>query len=150
MSDQILNQILNELKSLNLRMDHFESGQSELHQITSAVRDRQEETDAKLEALTTDINKLHGSTVRIEDKIDENLNDIRGDVRFLSHHIVALEKAPTREPFEHSCLINHLFHIAYCGLSSQSTGVRSIGDTYTYSRVLSFKCVTSSQFAASE
>jgi len=91
MSDQILNQILNELKSLNTRMSTLEVGQSELHQITSAIRDRQEETDAKLEALSMDVNKTHGNTVRIEEKIDENLNDIRGDVRFLSHRIVALE-----------------------------------------------------------
>lgn len=84
MSEQILNQILEELQSLK-------SGQSELHQITSAIRNRQEETDAKLETLSMNVNKIQGNTVRIERKIDENLVDIRGDVRFLSHRIVALE-----------------------------------------------------------
>ncbi|MNJ50405.1 hypothetical protein D3C77_456770 [compost metagenome] len=76
---------------MNTRFGSLESGQSELHQITTAIRDRQEETDAKLEALTMDVNKIHGSTVRIDQKMDETLSDIRGDVRFLNHRIADLE-----------------------------------------------------------
>lgn len=91
MSDQILNQILGELKSMNTRLGSLESGQSELHHITTAIRDRQEETDAKLEALTMDVNKIHGNTVRIDQKMEETLSDIRGDVRFLNHRIADLE-----------------------------------------------------------
>lgn len=52
MSEQILNQILDKLNEMNDRIGNLESGQSELQQITRAIRDRQEETDAKLEALT--------------------------------------------------------------------------------------------------
>ena len=84
MSDQILNQILEELQSLK-------AGQSELQQITRAIRDRQDESDAKLEALSMDVNKIHGNTVRIEQKLDDNINDVRGDIRYLSHRVVALE-----------------------------------------------------------
>lgn len=84
MNEEKLNLILQKLESL-------ESGQAELQQITRAIRDRQEETDAKLEALSMDVNKIYGNTVRIEQKLDENHNDIRGDIRFLSHRVVALE-----------------------------------------------------------
>ncbi|GIO36261.1 hypothetical protein J41TS12_11220 [Paenibacillus antibioticophila] len=84
MSDQILNQILEELQSLK-------AGQFELQQLTRAIRDRQEESDAKLEALSMDVNKIHGNTVRIEQKLDDNINDVRGDIRYLSHRVVALE-----------------------------------------------------------
>lgn len=84
MSDQILNQILEELQSLK-------AGQSELQQLTRAIRDRQEESDAKLEALSMDLNKIYGNTVRIEQKLDDNINDVRGDIRYLSHRVVALE-----------------------------------------------------------
>lgn len=84
MSDQILNQILEELQSLK-------AGQSELQQLTRAIRDRQEESDAKIEALSMDVNKIHGNTVRIEQKLDDNINDVRGDIRYLSHRVVALE-----------------------------------------------------------
>lgn len=84
MSNQILTQIFDKLVSI-------ESGQSELHQITTAIRDRQEETDARLEALAMDMNKIHGSTVRIEQTMDATLSDIRGDVRFLNHRIADLE-----------------------------------------------------------
>ncbi|GIO84595.1 hypothetical protein J25TS5_15270 [Paenibacillus faecis] len=84
MDEQKLDLILQKLESL-------ESGQVELQQITRAIRDRQEETDAKLEALTMDGNKIQGNTVRIEQKLDENLSDVRGDVRYLSHRVVALE-----------------------------------------------------------
>ncbi|MNW37007.1 hypothetical protein D3C74_140340 [compost metagenome] len=84
MNDQILNQILEELQTLK-------SGQAELQQIARAIRDRQEEADAKLEVLSMDVNKIHGNTVRIEQKLDDNINDIRGDIRYLSHRVVALE-----------------------------------------------------------
>ncbi|MGP0583653.1 hypothetical protein [Paenibacillus timonensis] len=91
MSDQILNQILDKLEDMNTRIGSIESGQVELQQIILAIHDRQDETDAKLEALTIDVNKIHGNTVRIEQKLDDNINDIHGDIRFLSHRVVALE-----------------------------------------------------------
>lgn len=36
-------------KKLSIELKSLQAGQSELHQITTAIRDRQEETDAKLE-----------------------------------------------------------------------------------------------------
>lgn len=50
----LINQLEGELQSLNSKVNTLESGQKELHQITRAIYDRQEETDAKLEALTVD------------------------------------------------------------------------------------------------
>lgn len=56
----------------------LKTGQEELRLITSAIRDRQEETDAKLEALCLDVNHMHGDLVRIEQKLDENESELRG------------------------------------------------------------------------
>lgn len=64
MSDQILNQILEELQSLK-------SGQAELQEITRAIRDRQEGTDAKLEALSMDVHQLNGTAVSIKENLSE-------------------------------------------------------------------------------
>ncbi|MFU1797322.1 hypothetical protein ACM1RC_25885 [Paenibacillus azoreducens] len=91
MNDQLLKQIFDELKQVNSRLSSIESGQSELQQITRAIRDRQEKADAKLESLSMDVNKIHGRAVQIEEKLTENLSDIRGDVRFLNHRIADLE-----------------------------------------------------------
>lgn len=64
LSDQILNQILEELQSLK-------SGQAELQEITRAIRDRQEGTDAKLEALSMDVHQLNGTAVSIKENLSE-------------------------------------------------------------------------------
>lgn len=71
MTEQILNQILDKLDEMNTRIGGLESGQAELQQITSAIRDRQEETDAKLEALSMDVHQLHGVVVAIKEEIAE-------------------------------------------------------------------------------
>lgn len=71
MSDQILTQILDELKLMNTRIGNLEAGQSEIHQITTAIRDRQDETDAKLEALTMDIHRLNGTVEAIKEDVTE-------------------------------------------------------------------------------
>lgn len=42
------------------KLSLLESSVSENIEITKALRDRQDETDAKLDALSMDVNKLHG------------------------------------------------------------------------------------------
>ncbi|WP_134698587.1 hypothetical protein [Ammoniphilus sp. YIM 78166] len=48
----------------------------ELTQMVSAVRHRQEEMDAKLEALTLDSAKIHGEVVAIKENMTTK-NDLR-------------------------------------------------------------------------
>jgi len=71
MDEQILNRILEELKAINTRMGSLESGQAELQLITRAIRDRQDETDAKLEALAMDIHRLNGTVESIQADVSE-------------------------------------------------------------------------------
>ena len=49
------------------KFEILESCQKELHQIVRAIRDRQENTDAKLESISMDINKIHGEIVSIKE-----------------------------------------------------------------------------------
>jgi peptidoglycan hydrolase CwlO-like protein len=50
---------------INDKLDLILKGIKELQQITRAIYDRQEETDAKLEALASDVHKLHGEITAI-------------------------------------------------------------------------------------
>jgi len=60
--DQKLDLILKKLNSL-------ESGQKELGQIVRAIRDRQEESDAKLDSLSMDVHHVHGEIAVVKEKI---------------------------------------------------------------------------------
>ncbi|MDU0332572.1 hypothetical protein RW092_20585 [Paenibacillus sp. 3LSP] len=71
MSDQILNQILDKLNEMNSRIGSIESGQAELQHIIRAIRDRQEESDAKLEALSMDVHRLNGTVEAIKEDLSE-------------------------------------------------------------------------------
>lgn len=72
MGDKILQQILTELQSIKSQLD-------ENTQITKTIRDRQEETDAKLENLSMDVHKIKGELLSLkegqerQDKILESL-----------------------------------------------------------------------------
>lgn len=44
--------------TIEVRLTSLESGQKELNGIVRAIHDRQEENDAKLEALTMDVHRL--------------------------------------------------------------------------------------------
>ena len=54
------------------KLSLLESKVNENIEITKALRDRQEETDAKLEALSMDVHKMHGDLARLEEKVDSN------------------------------------------------------------------------------
>lgn len=58
--DQKLDLILEKLELL-------ESGQKKLNQIVQAIRDRQENSDAKLESVSMDVHKLHGEMTNIKE-----------------------------------------------------------------------------------
>ncbi|MGG5253695.1 hypothetical protein ACQYAD_09385 [Neobacillus sp. SM06] len=58
--EQKLDLILNKLEML-------ESGQKELNQIVRAIRDRQENTDAKLESLSMDVHNIRGVITSIKE-----------------------------------------------------------------------------------
>ena len=52
------------------KLEALEEGQKELSQISRAIRDRQEETDAKLEAMAMDVHKLHGKVEAQNEKLN--------------------------------------------------------------------------------
>ncbi|MGZ7441958.1 hypothetical protein [Paenibacillus sp. TH7-28] len=89
--NESLQPVKDDIRSVKDEIQLLKTGQEELRLITSAIRDRQEETDAKLEALSMDVKHMHGDLVRIEQKLDENESELRGDVRFLNHRIADLE-----------------------------------------------------------
>lgn len=62
----------------------LEVGQKELYQISLAMRDRQEETDAKLEALVMDVHKLYGKVEAQNEKLNavsDELHTFRRETR---------------------------------------------------------------------
>ncbi|ERI09756.1 hypothetical protein [Aneurinibacillus aneurinilyticus] len=52
---------------MNDKLDLILEGIKELQQITRAIHDRQEETDAKLEALAMEVHKLHGEVASVKE-----------------------------------------------------------------------------------
>lgn len=58
-------------KKLDLILQKLET-LDEVKEIVLAMRDRQEETDAKLEALSMDVHKAYGKITALEDKLAFN------------------------------------------------------------------------------
>ena len=52
-NEQMFGKLMNEIKLIQTQ-------QNETNQLIQAIRDRQEETDAKLDSLSMDVNKIHG------------------------------------------------------------------------------------------
>ncbi|HHW36071.1 MAG TPA: hypothetical protein GXX18_02015 [Bacillales bacterium] len=52
-SEQMFEKLMNEIKLIQTQ-------QKETNEIVQAIHDLQEETDAKLDALTIDVHKIHG------------------------------------------------------------------------------------------
>lgn len=65
------------------KLSLLESKVNENIEITKALRDRQEETDAKLEALSMDVHKMHGDLTRLEEKVDSNHQETIGELQNL-------------------------------------------------------------------
>lgn len=73
-----LDLILQKLEILDTGQNHLKTGQQELKEIVIALRDRHEETDAKLENLTMDVHKMHGDVTSIK----EQLSELQSEVEF--------------------------------------------------------------------
>ncbi|MFM9279643.1 hypothetical protein [Paenibacillus jiagnxiensis] len=71
-------------KALEEGQKALEEGQKELNQISRAIRDRQEETDAKLDAMAMDVHKLHGKVEAQNEKVNavsDELHTFRRDTK---------------------------------------------------------------------
>lgn len=78
MSEQILKRILDELKEIKSEQAQMKSQLDENTQMTKAIYNRQEETDAKLESLTFNVHKLQGEVTSIK----ETVTDIKGEIEY--------------------------------------------------------------------
>lgn len=95
-----------EQQRLRQEQDSLRAGQTELNGIVAALLHRQDETDAKLEALAADVHQLHREfsslkkTVdRLEQKMDSRyeqlaaqIEDIKLDLNFIAHRTVDNER----------------------------------------------------------
>ncbi|MDF2935239.1 MAG: hypothetical protein K0Q90_612 [Paenibacillaceae bacterium] len=82
-----------DVQTLQGDVNNLKVGQAELFQLSSAIRNAQEFTNAKLEGLTLDVRRVEGNLVRVEKKLEEETLDMRGEIRFLNHRIADVELA---------------------------------------------------------
>src|SRR5690554_6085234 len=59
----------------------LENGLRETNQIVRAIRDRQDETDAKLDAVSMDVHYLIGKSVETDTRLDSLTSDLRREMR---------------------------------------------------------------------
>ena len=59
-------------QKLEQKIDLIFSQLSELNQISRAIRDRQDESDAKMESMAMDLNRVVGDVVAIRDRQDQS------------------------------------------------------------------------------
>ncbi len=67
-----LGEVKTELSDVKSDLGSVKSQLNENTQLTKAIYDRQEETDAKLEALSIDVHKAYGKITNLEDKLAFN------------------------------------------------------------------------------
>jgi predicted nuclease with TOPRIM domain len=93
-------------KCLEKEQAYLKSGLKELNELMTALLYRQDETDAKLEALAMDVHNIHGEIAslkqglhKLEKKVDshyqqlnEQLNNIKLDVDFAVHKTTENER----------------------------------------------------------
>lgn len=115
--EQILKEILTEIKGINKRLETLEEGQKQLFEgqtsivqrldkldnrvdnlegqmietngIVKALRHNQEEMNAELHNLGHDVNQLNGRAARIEETQKENFERIETKVDILTHRVMA-------------------------------------------------------------
>ncbi|WP_066322932.1 coiled-coil domain-containing protein [Anoxybacteroides amylolyticum] len=120
MSEQLLEKILHvvtdiqkelqdireEQKAIREEQEALKNGQKELYDLVNALLHRQEETDAKLEALTMDVHHMRGEMTAMKqeihalnEKIDshyeqlnERLNNLQLDLDFTVHKTTMTER----------------------------------------------------------
>jgi len=74
-------------KEMKQRLEVMGSGQKELGQIVRTIRDRQEETDAKIDALSMDVHHVHGEIAGVK----EEIKDLRNGVIFVNRKVADAE-----------------------------------------------------------
>ena len=79
-----------EMGAMKEEMLALKSGQKELHLISRAIRDRQEETDAKLESLSMDVHQLHGKVEQNSEKLNLLIEDHKSVHEVLGEHEVSI------------------------------------------------------------
>jgi chromosome segregation ATPase len=80
------------MTSIETRMTSIESGQKELYAIVSSIQHRQEETDAKLDSLAMDVNKLYGKVEGLYSQFAEFREETRNNINRLDRHDRAIEQ----------------------------------------------------------
>lgn len=83
-----LDGIRSELDGIKTELQTIKSQLNENTALTKAVRDRQEESDAKFDSLAMDVHKLHGTVVSLKENtenISSEIADIRGELAYASH-----------------------------------------------------------------
>jgi hypothetical protein len=80
------------------KLEVLEEGQKELNQISRVIRDRQEETDAKLEAMAIDVHKLLGKVEAqnerlnaVSDELHTFRRETKSNFRQLEGHMRMLD-----------------------------------------------------------
>ncbi|WP_409344481.1 hypothetical protein [Paenibacillus sp. MBLB4367] len=62
-----VDRIQNDVEVLKTDVNSLLAGQSELYQIYRALRERQDESDAKLDAMAMDVHRMHGDITSLKD-----------------------------------------------------------------------------------
>jgi len=65
-----VNEMEQKLDLILQKLETLEVGQNEIQQVVKAIHNRQEVTDAKLESLTMDVHKIHGSIGALKGEIE--------------------------------------------------------------------------------
>jgi chromosome segregation ATPase len=79
-------------KELEGSVRYLAIGQKELFEMVSAVRHRQEETDAKLDNIAMDVHKLYGKSEGIAAQLADFREDTRSALNRFDRHTRAMEK----------------------------------------------------------
>ena len=89
---QKLESLEGSVKSLEGSVKSLESGQKELYAMVGAIRHRQEETDAKLDNVAMDVNKLVGKVEGLTTQFAEFREETRNNFKRLDRHNQSIEK----------------------------------------------------------
>jgi len=77
------------------KLDLLLEGMNELRQVTRAILDRQDETDAKLEALTMEVHQLKGEVAELKRDVavlKQDVAELKQDVAVLKQDVAELKE----------------------------------------------------------
>lgn len=85
-----VSQLKTDVKSLDIRVGNLEKGQIELIEICRSIRDRQEETDAKVEGISMDVHELYGKVEKVDEKVSLINEDQKSVNQIVGEHEVSI------------------------------------------------------------